>query len=60
MEGMVAAMTDEQKEHAVEQQDQLRMVESMPMKQFLGFLGEAVPVEALERLIEASKAAQSA
>ncbi|WP_210479590.1 glycoside hydrolase family 3 C-terminal domain-containing protein [Naasia sp. SYSU D00948] len=60
MQGMTAAMTEEQKEQAAEQQEQLRMVESMPMKQFMGFLGGAIPVEALEQLIEASKAAQTA
>ncbi|WP_207455298.1 glycoside hydrolase family 3 C-terminal domain-containing protein [Herbiconiux sp. SYSU D00978] len=56
MQGMTAAMSEEQRAQAADQQEQLRMVESMPMKQFLGFLGGAIPIEALEQLIEASKA----
>ncbi|WP_108249364.1 glycoside hydrolase family 3 C-terminal domain-containing protein [Planctomonas deserti] len=59
MEGMSAAMSEEKRAQAVDQQEQLRMVESMPMKQFMGFLGGAIPVEALEQLIDASKPAST-
>ncbi|THG32826.1 glycoside hydrolase family 3 C-terminal domain-containing protein [Naasia lichenicola] len=60
LQGMAAAMTDQQRAQAADQQDQLRMVESMPMKQFLAFTGDIIPITALEQLIEASKAAQPA
>jgi len=57
MQGMTAGMTPEQQAYAEQQQDQLRMVESMRMRQFVGFLGGLVPQAALDGLIEASKAA---
>jgi len=60
LQGMAAAMSDEQRAQAADQQDQLRMVESMPMKQFLAFTGDIIPITALEQLIEASKAAKPA
>ncbi|MEU4420275.1 glycoside hydrolase family 3 C-terminal domain-containing protein [Actinoplanes sp. NPDC024001] len=55
MQGMAAAMTEEQRAQAEEQHHQLRMVESMPMRQFAGFLGDAIPPQALEQLIEATR-----
>ncbi|MFG1996874.1 glycoside hydrolase family 3 C-terminal domain-containing protein [Actinoplanes sp. NPDC048988] len=55
MQGMTAGMTPEQQAQAEQQQDQLRMVESMPMRQFAGFLGDAMPPAALEQLIEATR-----
>jgi beta-glucosidase len=58
MRGMAAAMTPEQQAEAAQQQDQLRMIESMPMRQFVGFLGNAIPTAALEQLVEASKPAR--
>ncbi|GAA3292439.1 glycoside hydrolase family 3 C-terminal domain-containing protein [Dactylosporangium vinaceum] len=58
MRGMTAAMTPEQRAQAEQQQDQLRMVESMPMRVFIGFLGQAVPQAALDQLIEASREAR--
>jgi beta-glucosidase len=58
MQGLTAGMTPEQQAYAEQQQDQLRMVESMRMRQFVGFLGGLVPQAALDGLIEASKAAR--
>jgi len=57
MQGMTAGMTPEQQAQAEQQQDQLRMVESMRMRQFVGFLGSAMPMAALDQLIEATRAA---
>ncbi|MCE0459737.1 beta-glucosidase [Curtobacterium flaccumfaciens] len=56
MEGMAASMSAEQQAQAADQQDQLRMVESMPMRQFLAFTGDLFPPEALEALMELSRA----
>ena len=58
MQGMTAGMTPEQQAQAEQQQDQLRMVESMRMRQFVGFLGSAMPMAALDQLIEATRAAR--
>ncbi|WP_218938096.1 family 78 glycoside hydrolase catalytic domain [Actinomyces culturomici] len=55
MEGMAAGMTEEQRAQADESADMLRMVESMPMRQFVGFLGGAMPPEALEGLMALSR-----
>jgi len=56
MQGMAASMTEEQQAQAAEQQDQLRMVESMPMRQFLSFTGDMFPPGALDALMELSRA----
>ncbi|MCS6556026.1 glycoside hydrolase family 3 C-terminal domain-containing protein [Curtobacterium flaccumfaciens] len=56
MQGMAASMTEEQQAQAAQQQDQLRMVESMPMRQFLSFTGDMFPASALESLMELSRA----
>lgn len=56
MAGMSASMTDEQAAQAAENPDALKMVESMPMQQFLVFTNGAIPPESLEQLIELSKA----
>lgn len=56
LETLIAGMTEEQRVEVTERQDMLKMVESMPMNQFLGFLGGAVTTADLERLIDASAA----
>ncbi|MEW1834141.1 glycoside hydrolase family 3 C-terminal domain-containing protein [Microbacterium sp. NPDC079995] len=55
MAGLTASMTPEQAEQAQQNPDGLKMVESMPMQQFLVFTNGAIPVEALEQLIGLSK-----
>ncbi len=55
MQGMTASMSDEQRAQAEGQQDQLRMVQSMPMKQFLAFTGDVFPPDALESLMALSR-----
>ena len=57
MQGMAAGMTEEQAAKAAENPDQLKMVESRPMQQFLAFTGNAFPPEALEQLMAMSRAA---
>ncbi|MFE8013931.1 glycoside hydrolase family 3 C-terminal domain-containing protein [Streptomyces antibioticus] len=52
---MRAGMTEEQAAAAAENEDAMRMVESMPMRQFLGFLPVPVPQEFLEHLMERSR-----
>ncbi|MFF2842467.1 glycoside hydrolase family 3 C-terminal domain-containing protein [Paenarthrobacter sp. NPDC057981] len=54
-DGMAASMTEEQAASAAANQDSMRMVESMPMKQFIGFLNGMFPPEALEQLLELSR-----
>jgi beta-glucosidase len=54
-EGMTAAIPEDQREQMAEQEDQLRMVESMPMQQFLAFVGNLFPPEALESLMALSR-----
>lgn len=54
MAGLNAGMTEEQAQQAGENQDQLKMVESMPMQQFLAFTNGMFPPEALEALMELS------
>jgi len=56
MAGLAASLTAEQAEQAEQNPDGLKMVESMPMQQFLVFTNGAIPVEALEQLIDLSKA----
>ena len=56
MQGMSAGMTEEQAQQAAENPDQLKMVESMPMQQFLAFTQGAIPPEALEHMMQLSKA----
>ncbi|PPF37943.1 beta-glucosidase [Rathayibacter sp. AY1A3] len=53
-QGLAAGMSAEQSAHAEENADALRMVESMPMQQFLAFIGGAIPMETLERLMALS------
>jgi beta-glucosidase len=55
MAGMASSMTPEQKQQAEQNPDGLRMVESMPMQQFLVFTNGAIPPEALDQLIGLSK-----
>ncbi|WP_456284386.1 beta-glucosidase [Microbacterium sp. JZ101] len=55
MEGLTASMTPEQQQQAEANPDGLRMVESMPMRQFLVFTNGAIPAEALEQLIGLSR-----
>ncbi len=56
MAGLTASMTPEQAAQAEQNPEGLKMVESMPMQQFLVFTNGAIPVEALEQLIDLSKA----
>lgn len=60
MQGMAAGMTEEQAAQAAANPDQLKMVESMPMQQFLAFTGNAFPPEALEQLMALSRGAGAA
>lgn len=55
MQGMTASMSEEQAQQAAENPDQLKMVESMPMQQFLAFTQGAISVEALEQMMQLSK-----
>jgi len=55
MAGLAASMSPEQAAQAEQNADGLRMVESMPMQQFLVFTNGAIPIEALEQLIDLSK-----
>ena len=55
MAGLSASMTEEQTQQAQENPDQLKMVESMPMQQFLAFTNGAFPPEALQSLMELSR-----
>jgi len=57
MQGMTAGMSEEQAQQAAENPDQLKMVESMPMQQFLAFTQGAIPAEALEQMMQLSKSA---
>ena len=52
---MAAAMTADQAAQASESADMLKMVESMPMKQFMGFLPGIVTSELLQELMELSR-----
>ena len=60
MQGLSAGMTEEQRKHAEDNPDELKMVESMPMQQFLAFTGGAFPPEALEQLMALSRAEATA
>ena len=55
MAGMTEAMTPEQARQAEANPDGLRMVESMPMQQFLAFTNGTIPAEALVQFMELSK-----
>ena len=55
MAGLQSSMTPEQAEQAEQNPDGLKMVESMPMQQFLVFTNGAIPTDSLEQLIELSK-----
>ena len=55
MQGLTAGMTEEQRTHAADNPDELKMVESMPMQQFLAFTGGAFPAEALAQLMALSR-----
>ena len=54
--GLQSSMTPEQAEQAAQNPDALKMVESMPMQQFLVFTNGALPIDSLEQLIQLSKA----
>lgn len=60
MQGLTAGMTEEQAAQAAENPESLKMVESMPMHQFLAFTNGAFPLKMLEQLMELSKAPQTA
>ncbi|MBD7996715.1 glycoside hydrolase family 3 C-terminal domain-containing protein [Arthrobacter sp. Sa2CUA1] len=53
--GLAASLTEEQAQQAQSNSDHLKMVESMPMQQFLAFTNGAFPAEVLESLMELSK-----
>jgi len=55
MQGLTAAMSPEQAEQADQNADGLKMVESMPMHQFLAFTGDSIPLECLESLVEQTR-----
>jgi len=55
-QGMAAGMSAEQAAHAADNADALKMVESMPMQQFLAFTNGALPLEMLEQLMSLSRA----
>ena len=55
MAGLQSSMTPEQAEQAAQNPDGLKMVESMPMQQFLVFTNGAIPTDSLEQLIELSR-----
>lgn len=59
MQGMEAAMTQEQAEQAQQNPDGLKMVESMPMRQFLAFTGSVFPLDALEALMALTRTGPS-
>lgn len=56
MQAMMAGATDEQKAAAAENENMLKMVESMPMSQFARFPGVEIPDAALEQLMSLSSA----
>jgi beta-glucosidase len=49
---LAAGISAEQAERAEENREGLQMIRSMPMTQFLGFVGDALPLEQLDRMIE--------
>ncbi|WP_416983798.1 glycoside hydrolase family 3 C-terminal domain-containing protein [Streptomyces sp. T028] len=57
-EAMMAGMSEEQAAAAAESQDAMRMVESMPMRQFLGFLPTPIPAEFLDQLMTMSRSSE--
>ncbi|GAA3383477.1 glycoside hydrolase family 3 C-terminal domain-containing protein [Cryptosporangium minutisporangium] len=57
MRTLAASMTPDQARQAEQNPDGLKMVESMPMRQFLSFVGTALPTALLEDLIAQSKVA---
>lgn len=54
IQGMTASMSAEQAQQAAENPDQLKMVESMPMQQFIAFTQGSISEETLEQLMELS------
>ena len=54
MQAMMAGATEEQLAAASENENMLRMVESMPMGQFARFPGVEIPDAALEQLMALS------
>ncbi|GAA3245579.1 hypothetical protein GCM10020216_074600 [Nonomuraea helvata] len=52
---ITATMTPEQQAQAAENADMLRMIESLPMHQFVSPLGVQIPAERLEEMIELSR-----
>jgi len=56
MQGLSAGMSAEQIKHSEENPSELKMVESMPMQQFLAFVGGAIPAETLDHLMALSAA----
>jgi beta-glucosidase len=57
MSALMAGMSAEEQAAATESADMLRLVESMPMDQFIQFTGVQVPAKTLEELIAGTHAA---
>jgi beta-glucosidase len=55
MQTMAAGLTEEQAQLAEENADLIKMVDSMPMGQFLSFTGLEVPAEALDQMMALSR-----
>ncbi|WP_433441267.1 glycoside hydrolase family 3 C-terminal domain-containing protein [Nonomuraea sp. CA-141351] len=58
MRHIAATMTEEQQAVAAEHQDLLKMIESLPMHQFLSPMGVQLPDEAVQEMIELSRRPQ--
>ncbi|MHA3021701.1 glycoside hydrolase family 3 C-terminal domain-containing protein [Mycobacterium sp. BMJ-28] len=56
VEAIAAGMSEEQARQSAKNPDQLKMVESMPMRQFLAFTNGAIPVDCLDQLMVLSAA----
>ncbi|MFI7639771.1 glycoside hydrolase family 3 C-terminal domain-containing protein [Nonomuraea sp. NPDC049400] len=52
---IAATMTPEQRAQAAEHADMLRMIESLPMYQFISPLGVQIPAETVQEMIELSR-----
>jgi beta-glucosidase len=59
MRHIQATMTEEQQKQAAEHADLLRMIESLPMHQFISPMGVQLPDQAVQEMLELSKAGQA-
>ncbi|WP_202611005.1 glycoside hydrolase family 3 C-terminal domain-containing protein [Herbidospora solisilvae] len=60
MRHLSAGMTREQQEQAAEHADMLRMIESLPMHQFISPMGVQIPDEAVKEMLDLSRSAAQA